>query len=466
MSDAGDVLGFVLCLGGLNPLCWMGCSSEDRQPEPIIFGSQDGGKADDAGVGADTAAAADVPVVSDAPDASGGTPDAGSDSVDAGAPVNPKVRAGFNGEFASPTLGFQSCSVHDLDIKGNKLIGMCGPMMNRLFTIGLDAGDPMASTSAQFGQGAPEMIAGVGTPDPVQVFEAGNGYAIPFSAGTAASSTNGVTFIDQGGDASTKIVGPLGQAIPTKLGGGVVAMDAVGAQRLYLTASDASSDDMGLLLSYPMTADGALDVHGDGTSQGIAAKGPLAMAMINDAWAAVVNPSVEIGPSLEIIDVTSMAADPAVESIPLPEVPLSLPELAINEGKTLAVIPTENGKLMVVDLVSMTAGGTVELAGNARDVTISGTKAYVSTPNAVQIVDISDPGNPAIEQTIEQVYDLGSIAVHSSGVIFVAATARWWEGQEAAAACLNGDPGVLCRTHIIAIDPDNAEPWNGSNAGN
>ncbi|HPQ80537.1 MAG TPA: hypothetical protein PLZ86_02315 [bacterium] len=168
---------------------------------------------------------------------------------------------------------------------------------------------------------------------------------------------------------------------------------------------------------------------------------------------AIVLDSDPASPAIEFVKLGS--EDPTV-SVALPEAVVSLPEIA-TDGK-IAVIPALSGALLVFDIEGRAVVGTLAGSGKARGVAMEDGKAYVSYDEDVRVIDLSDPANPALAQEIIGVgKDLGAIAV-KSGKVYVAATARWYEGDDVVEACLSGDPKVVCRSHIIAIDPNEVNP--------
>lgn len=392
------------------------------------------------------------------PDAGPKTPDAG---VDGGVICpDPRPRTGANGEFSNPADAFQPCQIVDLDISGDRITGMCGPSINRMFTVDVDLASPLTPRPSLMGVGSPTIL--VGTPGkirPAQVMELPGGSVIPFSA-DEAPLVCGLSFVAPGGGVTTRLVDPIGGVQPYGLQSAVVADDVMAGTRLFVPAWNAAGDDAAELLSYGITPGGALDQHDPGSIIGLPGQMPVSIAKLDATTAAVVRLDGADGPAIDLVDLSG--ADPThriIGTIPLPRVPLPLPELNVSEDGMKAILLTEDSYLLTVDLVGLQVEGEVALGGAPRDVTLKGSMAYVSNENAVQLVDLTDSTTPSIVQSIGQMYDLGPIAVHSSGTIFVAATARWWEGADAATACLVNDPAALCRTHIIAIDPDQVQPW-------
>lgn len=388
-------------------------------------------------------------------------PDAGPEAPDAGVVCpNPRPRTGANGEFANPVSSYQPCRVVDLDISGDTITGMCGPNINRMFTIDVDPAQPLASSTAVMGAGAPTMIPGKAMKiQPAQVVGVEGGSVVPFSAADAPLVC-GLSFIAPDGAVTTKLVDPIGGVSPYVLQSAVVADDVIEGKRLFVPAWDANGEDGAELLSYGLTPGGVLDSHSAESIIGLPGQMPVSIAKLGATTAAVVRLDGEDGPAIDIVDLSGV--DPTqrvVATIPLPLAPLPLPELAVSEDGTKAVVLTEDSTLLTIDLVGLQVEGEVALGGSPRDVALKGSTAHVSNASAVQVVDLTNAAAPFVSQTIGQMYDLGPIAVHSSGAIYVAATARWWEGEDAAGACLANDPSALCRTHIIAIDPDQVQPW-------
>lgn len=116
MSDAGDALGFIICLGGLNPLCWMGCSS-DREPPPITFSGYDSGLPDAAvgdGIASDVVTHGDADAaVGDSDD--NATVDADIASSDAGPDDDDGGVTDIAGSDAVPPDAFVSDAGAELD---------------------------------------------------------------------------------------------------------------------------------------------------------------------------------------------------------------------------------------------------------------------------------------------------------------------------------------------------------------
>lgn len=413
----------------------------------------DSGGAEATDGGADDSDAAAPP----APAADAG-PASADVAPDGSAAPDPRLRDGFNGDFANPTSSFQLCPIVDLDISGDRITGMCGPNVNRMFQIDVDANHPLDAVPVVMGAAAPVTI--FGTPGrivPAQVQEVEGGYVVPFSA-EEAPLVCGLSFIAPDGEAVTKLVDPIDGVSVSRLQSCIETEDGGEEGNLSCAAWDTAADNAAKLLSYRLTPDGVIDRHDDGELADLPGAKPVSITRLGGTTVAIVRLEGLAGPAIDVVDLSEGEPAAVIATIALPRAPLPRPELAVTEDGSRAAILTQDGYLLLVDLVGGQVEGEVNLGGAPRDVAISGAAAYVSNENAVQVVDISDPQNPQVMQTIDGLYDLGSIAVHSTGTIYVAATARWWEGAEAAAACLAGDPAAVCRTHIVAIDPMAAQP--------
>lgn len=371
--------------------------------------------------------------------------------------ADPKIRKGFNGGFSTPMDGYLKCKINDIDVSKNNLLVQCGPLSNGTFKIAIPS-DPTASARAEVNNVAPMRVelddGSVLVSNSEQVVEAGGGLFVPFNLNDAPAIC-GVAYSDAEGGAVKMILDPLTSATPYRVRSVAVADDADGAQRLFVLASDKNAKDAGVVVSYPLGEDGELDPIAEGSVIPLKGKKPAAMEKV-DAETAIVLDADSSAPAIEVVKLNS--ADPlvAAESFPLPEPVLPLSEIA-TDGKH-AIIPAASGALLVFDIEQRAVVGTLAGTGQAQGVAVEGGKVYLSYWNDIHIVDISDPAHPVLEQEIEDVgKHLGAIAV-KSGIIYVAATARWWEGNDVVADCLAGDPTVVCRSHIIAIDPKKVNP--------
>jgi len=373
--------------------------------------------------------------------------------------ADPKVRDGFNGNFSTPTDAYLKCQIKDMDVSGSDLLVQCGAVSNSTFRVSIPS-DPLASSYARIAGGAPMRIGlddgSYHVVNSEQVVESGVGTFVPFNlegvpeiCGVAYSGAEGKTvsmLLDPvEGETEDESVSPL------MVRSAVVANDSEGAGSLFVLASDSLLEG-GVIMRYGLGEAGALDPRADGAPIRINAGMPAAMERIGQSDAIVLD-SDPASPAIEFVKLGS--EDPTV-SVALPEAVVSLPEIA-TDGK-IAVIPALSGALLVFDIEGRAVVGTLAGSGKARGVAMEDGKAYVSYDEDVRVIDLSDPANPALAQEIIGVgKDLGAIAV-KSGKVYVAATARWYEGDDVVEACLSGDPKVVCRSHIIAIDPNEVNP--------
>ncbi|MFA4874105.1 MAG: hypothetical protein WC956_04605 [bacterium] len=475
-SNTLGVMGFagLVSLSG----CAIGCGSDDGG-SPVVHPTQDSGTDGTGGTQGDAAPEAEAEA------------DAGPD---------PSIRPGFNGLFASPKYGAVDCSVVDLDMKDNSITFMCGSVVNRMGRIDLNAGDPMKSVvpaikdQSDIGT-ASKLYSECGADGKIysaQIVELANGsHIVPFNL--ECSQQDGGTFVRSGiayldatqNDKAT--VSPIGKA-DYQGGAMVIPLDGMYSalmvgNKVFIPTSESATRN-GEFISTVFMGSENFNVNYVQTriATMTSGKGPTASAMLDDIHAIQLNTSGGSmsfqlpNASLDVVDTTSLNPAAAIggNRIDL-GVPSAAPlsELALTADKKYAVVAGGSGSklstILIVDIQGKTVAGTIDLGnyGEVRGIDIRGNRAYVSFDDGtasvksgkVVILDISNPDSPTILLgPIEIGHDLGAIAVHESGIVYVAVTDRWWE-----------TPGKNATRwlNIVAFDPvaASAAPADGGAGG-
>lgn len=404
---------------------------------------------------------------------------------------DPTQREGFNGKFSD-----SPCPVLDLDIKGNAVTGICGYPGNRKFTMNLNATDPKASTVLNFGSGNAGAIGAEANIDTACVSNAkiypgqiesvgGDSFAVALNAECDAVSggtftKSGVAYINgaKGDETTVSFIKDVtyhsgsSEIIfrPVNMYGAVMA-----GEKIALPASEALTGN-GMILTYDLSAQKYLNYNSVGQIIFTSGKKPVAMAMLDDTYAISLNAqggqqSWQLsGASLDVVELRSQA-DGGTSAGVVATIPLGVdfvgtdpadappPELAITADKKVAVVnggnDTNRSKILIVDIEGKRVAGSIDLGnqGKVRGIAVMGTRAFISmdkgentaTSGSVVVVDFSDASNPKIVGSpISVGHDLGAIAVHESGNVFVSVTDRWWE-----------TPGSNKTrwSHVVALDP-------------
>ncbi|MFH1830733.1 MAG: hypothetical protein ABH871_08175 [Pseudomonadota bacterium] len=442
------MIGALAVIVGLGLLA-LGCDDEFSSGNEDAGTGGTGGTAGTGGTGATSG--------------SGGAGGAGGTGGAGGIPEHD----GFNDNYYTCSYS-GDCKVLDLDINQNKMHLMTGYPTNRKGLINIDSNDAMTSASASFGTGDQyfigEHVDGLGHIHPVQVTELQNSFfLVPFEEDQAFMS--GIALIDDNGASKKWLlqqikyaqVEPILEIDLSKIQAGVIK-EVDGDDRLFLIASNKVTDS-GLVLSYGIKLDGSLDQNDLKLPIYTSGQKPCAVESLSTNEIAVLNSEGANGASIDIINTEQQnPAQAVVATISLGQnvkvVPLY--ELALTADKNYAVVAGGTGSqlttIYIVDMVNRQVAGSIDIsqyADEVRGIEIKDDKAYISTDNSagidkVFIVDFSSPSSPTLAQTIDVGYDLGAIAVHESGVVFVAATDRWYEAEGTASERW---------THMVAFDP-------------
>ncbi len=416
--------------------------------------------------------------------------DADADSgVDAGSiPSDPWEREGFNGKFVE-CVNETTCTVLDIDIyqeqSPDTMHLMTAYPHNRKATANLVLGFPMNSPEISYGSGEQFDIQAIyngwGEIHSKNVSSMSEGFLVPFETSKPISETEineaiGLASIDELGDVAYSLVDEVAvesesdagapfeteAAHPVKVGAGVEL-----GGTFFVSASEELTGD-GMLMAFDINEWGAIGDPPDSYLGYIPTSGkyPVAVAAVGEDSVAVLNTEDEAGVSIDIANVDSASI---TGQIPLASYPkaVALGELPISDDGEYAVAAVgstgDMSTLLFVDMdlmsvVGSTVGSTEFCEGaDIRDIILLGTKAYVSVENAcpkqdddegttgkVAVLDFSDPTSPVVERLIDVGYDVGSIGVHGSGIVYVAVTDRWWEV-----------PGTAENpwSYVVAFDP-------------
>ncbi len=433
-------------------------------------------------------------------DGSGKTGDAGGDSdvdgdsdadtdvdsgVDAGGiPADPWEREGFNGKFVECKNG-TTCTVIDVDIyqeQGPDTVHlMTGYPHNRKVTANLVSGFPMSSPTVNYGSGEQFDIQAIyngwGEIHSKNVSSMSEGFLVPFETSKPISETEvneaiGLASIDELGDVTYSLVDEVGvesapdagapfetgTAHPVTVGAGVEL-----GGKFFVSASEEGVGD-GMLMAFDINEWGAIGDPPDSYLGYVATSGryPSAVAAMGESSVAVLNTEGDDGASIDVANIESASI---IGHVPLADYPnaVALNELPISDDGYVVVAVGSSGEmstLLFVDMDLMSVVGSAEFCEGAdvRDIVLLGGKAYVSVEGAylghdddddgttgkVAVVDFADPTEPIIERLIDVGFDVGSIGVHESGIVYVAVTDRWWEV-----------PGTAENpwSYIVAFDP-------------
>ncbi len=422
---------------------------------------------------------------------------------------DPSIRPGFNGKFSDPEYGV-GCSVVDIDVAGNQITGMCGPTINRMFRINLNASDAMASAdaniSSQSGLGAQPnldpLCQGDGAIVPAQIAEvSGGSHIVPFNVvcpskadGSPMLVKSGIAFLDAAkNDESTvstigevKIGNNPDNEITFPLAGNYSA--AIVGDKIYFTSSERIAYGGMFLSTAFMPNNYNVNYVANRVAAFTSGSRSAAMAMLDDTHALVLNAgggdvqhdsSQLTNASLDIVNVTSTDAatskaiganriDLGVKcaGLPFEKFPMEVQpyETPFTPDGNFVLTPGGDCTTLGQVIISSVKGALgkhgvydVSPSGNIRGIAVNSDHAYVSVDDGsssvssgkVIVLDISNPDDPRnVGEPIVIGHDLGAIAVHESGIVYVSVTDRWWEP----ASDLNS-PDTTRWGHIVAFDP-------------
>lgn len=467
---------------------------------------KDGTAPDGPDGGAGDAAAQDAGADGVLPSDQGDAPDGGGD---------PHARKGAWPYF-QPGRSGTTCSFFDLDVAEMKFKSVCAVSRHEYQTVAgpIDAAQPMAPKGAfQIKQGINRLMfyfvngvrkeASYTIP---QIFPSRSGMILPASGDDPFQNPQPtpseksllqlqrkMEFLADGGVFQKGVLYNGTVQGPYLIFSGETFLNAKGEESLVVAASDAASKDRsGLVMTYKLDPNGGFKATDPGTSVRIAAKSPSGIALFDDNRKAAVLNQDPNRPSVDLVDLERQGALIKSISIPLASRPLQfpavVPEVAVNAERTVIAFlaeqvnppqPPVQAELVVVDLMGMTASSVAlsDIPRNVRDVAICRDKAYVSFPNQIVAVDISDPKAPFIEgAAIGQIYDAGALAVYCppgavpfghypNPILFVAAGGLWWHQGPDPLLCPRNNTEPFCRKYIAAIDPKRVEPWIAPAAG-
>ncbi|MBN1283261.1 MAG: hypothetical protein JXA24_05770 [Proteobacteria bacterium] len=442
----------------------------------VVVGAVGCGDDDDAGGGTDLPDLPDAGTDADA-DADADS-DTGTDTVDAG--PDPWVRDGFNGLFYQFEYGSVG-SMLDMDIDRDELpdevVLMTGHSHNRMGRLNLDAADAMSAPTQNFQPGAIDglgaAVDGVGDVRPVQVVKLADGnYFVPSAIDVGASSnakgllslvysdyssypsmnvkSSMLDFfceaVTEGEPGETHYTDDVAECSPfdTDPDAGEVnhphmAMSGIMIGGTVYVAAASEYDGSGSVIGFGVTPQGYIDAGHPQVVIPTSGDFPSAIEYLGDNRAAVLNTGGGSTASIDIVDLL----DAQIEAtIPLGmSSAAALYELPITGDGNYAVVSASNfamqANILIVDMQAHQVVGTANLTenGEVRGIDLLGTDAYVSiegdsskeTSGEVAIVDFSAPASPHLDRLIAVGNDMGAIAVHGSGVVFVVVTDRWWE---------------------------------------
>ncbi|MFH1830732.1 MAG: hypothetical protein ABH871_08170 [Pseudomonadota bacterium] len=390
---------------------------------------------------------------------SGGA-DAGAGGVGGAGGGNPWDREGFNGKFHTCFYNSDGdCPVVDLDLDGNQMHLMTGYPINRKGKINLDQTEPMTSVDANFGFGTQNFIGhdveGYGLVHPPQLVKLSNGnFLVPFSEDMAWKS--GIALIDQTGYVPRWVLDPKFGVDPIGI---LAGLDKDG--RIYLSVTDRTTED-GKIMSYGIKPNGDLNEADASTPISTSGKKPSTIADLGNGRMAVLNTKGLFGASIDIIDtvqgvvINNTSLGPNVEAVPLYE-------LSLTADKKYAIVAGgeqgERTTIYIVNLETATLESSLDLKDMSYCEEIRGIdidenmNAYISTVGGtdgdeVLIIDFTTPEKVKRKGAVFVGYDLGAIAVHESGIVYVVATDRYWEAEGTAET-----NGMKRWSHIVAFDP-------------
>ena len=186
---------------------------------------------------------------------------------------------GINAGFATRSGMDRACSFGvDLKVSGGRLFGACGPNTAGIFSVRIDAEDPLAAKGVEVVEGAPAHIVGQSARIlAAQAVAFAGGMLVPFAAADKPE-LNGISFAGAGGAVETMLFGRIpatettAEIAPVNPRTAAVVAGADGAPRLVIPVSDANAGGRGQLLSADLYADGSFNRHAHVTATALAGR--------------------------------------------------------------------------------------------------------------------------------------------------------------------------------------------------
>lgn len=411
--------------------------------------------------------------------------DAGNPSTDGGTlPQYPIYRCTVS-PFSRPAWGGTPCSVRDLDIETDRVVGICHRPIQRMFWASR-VPNPLVSNRTMVIDPQMGLRLGGGYEsdwiDIWQIISIGNGdYAMPadsmpprreividgiFMYICADGHFGGWSF-----DSAIKTVGS-GMVRPVLAKSGLFVSNSDGAKILVPASDKQDLNAKGYLVMSNWILHGlpgryCNSSHRSARSIAVqtSAARPTTIADLGNNRAAVLNTKGVNGGSAVIDILRYDTTPPQIEtSIPLEfDESMELAELPISDDKLLMVIPSKNGVVRAL----VNNGGVwslVEPAINLHDypeyfstsapldvrgIVLEGKIAYLSLGKDIFVADYTNPEDVDIRVFREIGEDLGTMAI-ASGVLYVAETA--WPGESV--------QGRVVQSNIAAIDIRTCQPWS------
>ncbi len=428
-------------------------------------------------------------------DGSGGDEDLGEVEPDAsdgdgGAEGDPAhERDGFNGAWSIPTYEGMSCDIRDLDLIDGRMRGLCGPTVNRLFSVDIDSDDPMGDHRARFGGEVADRTSG-GTPFVTEqlICYDGDAAVVPFVI-ESNPERSGIVFVRGGRESVTNVLVPF-SVIEGEEAFDYEPFSALSGffqgERLLLAASDRESGGS-VLVGYDFiptisSADARLDQRLVAVLAELGGAEAIATVPLGEESVAVVTDDAIAGPQLHEIDLAAETpASAVVQSIPLSgeltgAKVVPLPELPISSDPrvgSFVVVPVrgfndkgmEDIRLQAVGLEQSAVIDSASVLEEPRDLVFIRPQVLCMTgaeelschliPRSQEYKALlkangygeNNPDGTAVTYDNNGLHvgsNLGAMVAHvESGVVFIAAGARWFEGRVGSDAP---------RKYIIALD--------------
>lgn len=391
-------------------------------------------------------------------------------------------REGVNNSFSKPVINGYPVTVIDMDIDRaaypNTIWLMGGHPTNYMGEIDVE-GDPMESQVAAFGA-YPHNFVGANYIDESEIHPLGlarlaNDLMMVNSetgmlgdvgflsfidpdtgsmeANVESKSVHEVTFATTGAVGNC---GPLTDGALSTYGAttGVIHGNDIEGYKLYVAAAR-ESDARGIVLGYELDSDGVIVTPEAVSCVMTGGQEPVAMEDLGEGMVAVLNRTSAVDAA--VINVVDLGAQQLESFLQLPfESAAPISEIAMTADKGHALVAGGTGasysSLVFIDMsgsMSVVDSMVIHEGGDIRSIDIldlnpldSQSRAFVSYENVISdssigkvaIIDL-DPeavdGAVVVDKTIEIGHDVGSVAVHSSGIFYVAVTDTEVESGEA-----------------------------------